>query len=140
MVEVSAYNDIFIAASAGNVCQHIIHFQRTVCALLEDCNGVGVYLPAPALLSFLAACLKRLVIAVFIQRADAVLFQTGYDIAGRHSRTVHTCFTSLQFIASAEVRLMLCNPFSSGDCACKDSMEKRRQAVPKDTLCILFRF
>ena len=26
------------------------------------------------------------------------------------------------------------------DCACKDSMEKRRQAVPKDTLCILFRF
>ena len=58
VVEVSAYNDIFIAALAGNVCQHIIHFQRTVRALFQYGNGVGVYLPASALLPFLGVCSK----------------------------------------------------------------------------------
>ena len=104
----SAYNDIFIAALAGNVCQHIIHFQGTVRALFQYGNGVGVYLPASALLPFLGVCLERLVIAVLVQRADTGFFQAGYDVAGCYLRTMHACFASLQFVIGQKLHNGFC--------------------------------
>lgn len=110
-------------------------------------NGVGVYLPASALLPFLGVCLERLVIAVLVQRADTGFFQAGYDVAGCYPRTMHACFASLQFVIGQKLHNGFCGStvdalqsFSSGDCACSNRAENRKQAVPKNTLCMVFRF
>lgn len=98
MIEMGTDHDILVGPFSGNHSQHVGHLKRTVCQLLQLGDGIGMYLPAAFLLSFLGTSLEGLIIGISVKRRDTGLLKTGNQIAGSHARTGHTGFTSLQGI------------------------------------------